>query len=47
MIRFENLCAGYDGDERLHSITCAIPEGRLTVLIGPNGCGKSTLLKCW
>lgn len=46
MIRLENLCAGYDGDERLHSIACAIPKGRFTALIGPNGCGKTTLLKC-
>lgn len=46
MIRFEDLRAGYDGEERLHGIRCPIPEGRLTALIGPNGCGKSTLLKC-
>ena len=46
MIRFENLCAGYDGDERLHGVTCSIPAGKLVALIGPNGCGKSTLLKC-
>lgn len=46
MIRFETLTAGYGGDERLHGISCAIPQGRFTALIGPNGCGKSTLLKC-
>ena len=46
MIRFENLRAGYGGDERLHGVSCVIPTGRLTALIGPNGCGKSTLLKC-
>lgn len=46
MLRFENLCAGYDGQERLHSLSASIAPGRLTVVIGPNGCGKSTLLKC-
>lgn len=46
MIRFDGLRAGYDGEERLHGVTCAIGKGRLTALIGPNGCGKSTLLKC-
>lgn len=45
MIRFENLCAGYDGVEKLHSISLSIPAGRLTALVGPNGCGKSTLVK--
>lgn len=46
MIRFDDLRAGYDGEERLHGVSCRIPEGRLTALIGPNGCGKSTLIKC-
>lgn len=46
MIRFDGLCAGYDGVERLHGVTCSIPRGRLVALIGPNGCGKSTLIKC-
>jgi len=46
MLRLENLCAGYDGVERLHSLTADVGPGRLTAVIGPNGCGKSTLLKC-
>ena len=46
MIRFDRLRAGYHGADCLHGISCAVPEGRLTALIGPNGCGKSTLLKC-
>ena len=45
MLRLENLCAGYDGVERLHSLTADVQSGRLTAVIGPNGCGKSTLLK--
>ena len=46
MIRIENLRAGYDGVERLHGISCGLPAGKLTALVGPNGCGKSTLMKC-
>lgn len=46
MLRFDNLCAGYNGAERLHRITASIHSGKLTAVIGPNGCGKSTLLKC-
>lgn len=45
MIRFEQLCAGFDGADVLHDISVNLPEGKLTALIGPNGCGKSTLLK--
>lgn len=46
MLQLENLCAGYDGAERLHGISTAIASGQLTAVIGPNGCGKSTLMKC-
>jgi len=46
MLQFENLCAGYDGTERLHGIGASVPAGCLTAVIGPNGCGKSTLIKC-
>jgi len=46
MIRFDCLRAGYGGDERLHGVSCALAEGKLTALAGPNGSGKSTLLKC-
>ena len=45
MIRYEALCAGYDGLETLHELTFEIPKNRITALIGPNGCGKSTLIK--
>ncbi|ALJ21658.1 ABC transporter ATP-binding protein [Microbacterium sp. No. 7] len=43
----EGLRVGYGGKagEILHGIDVAIPEGELTVIVGPNACGKSTLLK--
>jgi ABC-type cobalamin/Fe3+-siderophores transport system ATPase subunit len=33
------------GREILHGVDVVIPEGELTVIVGPNACGKSTLLK--
>lgn len=41
----ESLIAGYDGKNILKDIDIAIPEGKISVIIGPNACGKSTLLK--
>lgn len=47
MSRLETLDvnAGYAGVNILDGIELAIPDGQVSVLIGPNGCGKSTLLK--
>ncbi|MFT0846748.1 ABC transporter ATP-binding protein [Actinomycetaceae bacterium L2_0104] len=36
---------GYGGEDVLHDVSLAVPQGRVTTIIGPNGCGKSTLLK--
>lgn len=42
----EGLRVGYGtGEEILHDVDVVIPEGELTVIVGPNACGKSTLLK--
>ena len=40
-----NLYVGYGQTDILKDVTLAIPEGKITVLIGANACGKSTLLK--
>lgn len=37
--------AGYGETAILESVDLSIPDGQVTILIGPNGCGKSTLLK--
>ena len=35
----------YAGRTIVDAIDVAIPEGKITVIVGPNGCGKSTLLR--
>ena len=39
------VVSGYVGTKILDGIDLTIPDGRVTILVGPNGCGKSTLLK--
>lgn len=45
MLEIKNLTAGYPGNPVLNYVNLNIPEGKVTVIAGPNGCGKSTLLK--
>ena len=45
MLELKNVCAGYDGVEVLHDISCAFPPGSCWCVLGPNGCGKTTLLR--
>ncbi len=44
-LRIEGLSSGYGPTRIVRDVTLRVPDGKLTVLIGPNGCGKSTLLK--
>lgn len=41
----KDLHVGINKKEIVHGISFAIPEGKLSAIIGPNGCGKSTTLK--
>ncbi len=40
-----NLRLGYEGHTVFDGIDVRIPDGKFTVIVGPNGCGKSTLLR--
>lgn len=39
------LTLAYDGNTIIQGLDLAIPQGKITTLVGPNGCGKSTLLR--
>ncbi|MEM7649082.1 MAG: ABC transporter ATP-binding protein, partial [Cyanobacteria bacterium P01_A01_bin.70] len=39
------LTLAYDGNTVIQGLDLAIPQGKITTLVGPNGCGKSTLLR--
>lgn len=39
------LSLAYDGTSIIHNLNLTIPNGKMTVLVGPNGCGKSMLLR--
>ncbi|NJI61534.1 ABC transporter ATP-binding protein [Microbacterium oxydans] len=41
----EDLRVGYGGRGVLDGLDVRIPDGELTVIVGPNACGKSTLLR--
>jgi iron complex transport system ATP-binding protein len=41
----QQLEAGYGGARILHGVDLEIPDGLMTVIVGPNACGKSTLLR--
>ncbi|MBB3053285.1 iron complex transport system ATP-binding protein [Prauserella isguenensis] len=40
----ERITFAYEDSTVLEDLSVAMPEGRITSIIGPNGCGKSTLL---
>lgn len=45
IINARGLTVGYGGTEVLRDLSFAIPESRITVVLGVSGSGKSTLLK--
>lgn len=40
-----DLRLGYAEREVVQGVDLAVPDGKVTVVVGPNACGKSTLLK--
>jgi len=44
-IEVTGLRTRYGDREVLKGVTCSIPKGKTTVILGGSGCGKSTLLK--
>ncbi|GAA4663986.1 ABC transporter ATP-binding protein [Gordonia humi] len=44
-LRAVDATIGYDGATVSESLSVDIPDGRFTVIVGPNACGKSTLLR--
>ncbi|MED4079284.1 ABC transporter ATP-binding protein [Halalkalibacterium halodurans] len=45
IIHTESLSIGYGDTKIVEDLNIAIPEGKITTIIGANGCGKSTILK--
>ena len=41
----KELYTGYDKKTILEDVSIAVPDGKISVILGSNGCGKSTLLK--
>jgi iron complex transport system ATP-binding protein len=41
----DHVSLGYSSVAVADDLSIAIPDGRITAVVGPNGCGKSTLLR--
>ena len=39
VVEIKHLSAGYSGNPVLKDVNLTFPEGKVTVLLGPNGCG--------
>ncbi|MFD8973267.1 ATP-binding cassette domain-containing protein, partial [Streptomyces sp. NPDC059593] len=39
------LTLAYEDRTVVHELDLAVPDGKVTVIVGPNACGKSTTLR--
>ncbi|MDQ0474223.1 amino acid ABC transporter ATP-binding protein [Labrys wisconsinensis] len=46
LLGIERLSKSFAGQPVLREVSLAVPEGRVTAIIGSSGSGKSTLLRC-
>lgn len=44
-LKVDHVTLAYDDRVVIDDITLTVPDGRFTVIVGPNACGKSTLLR--
>ncbi len=44
-LQTEHVSLGYADRVVVDDLTLSVPDGRITVVVGPNACGKSTLLR--
>ena len=44
-IELKNVSFAYNEEEVIHDVSCKIPQGNVTALVGPSGSGKSTISK--
>lgn len=44
LLEAKDITLGYEDINIIEDLSCSIPSGEVTILVGSNGCGKSTLL---
>jgi phospholipid/cholesterol/gamma-HCH transport system ATP-binding protein len=45
MVECDDLYKAFEGNQVLEGVSCQVPSGRITVVMGPSGTGKSVLLR--
>ena len=45
MVEIDNIYKAFDEKQVLEGVTCRIPTGKISVVMGPSGTGKSVLLR--